>query len=49
MLDDLGHVNGREVVSALTEGKTIKITVYNIDGRIKAYQVSLLFGKVHYI
>ncbi|XP_052245660.1 uncharacterized protein LOC127854638 [Dreissena polymorpha] len=44
MLDDLGQINGRDVVSALAIGKTIKITVDNIDGHIKAYQVRLGSG-----
>ena len=42
MLDDLGQINGRDVVSALANGKTIKITVDNIDGHIKAYQIRKL-------
>ncbi|KAH3776628.1 hypothetical protein DPMN_178059 [Dreissena polymorpha] len=44
MLDDLGQINGRDVLSALAIGKTIKITVDNIDGHIKAYQVRLGSG-----
>jgi len=43
MLDELGLINGREVVAALSHGKTIKITVDNIDGRIKAYQVWTIY------
>jgi len=45
MLNELGlHViNGSEDVSALSNGKTIKITVDNIDERIKAYQVWTIY------
>ncbi|KAH3748664.1 hypothetical protein DPMN_183112 [Dreissena polymorpha] len=39
MLDDLGKINGREVTTVLNQGKTLKITVDNIDGRIKANQI----------
>jgi hypothetical protein len=40
LLDELGKINGKEVIAALNQGKTLKITVDNIDGRIKANQVS---------
>jgi hypothetical protein len=39
LLNELGKVNGKEVLAALNQGKTLKITVDNIDGRIKANQV----------
>ncbi|XP_060599721.1 uncharacterized protein LOC132753283 isoform X2 [Ruditapes philippinarum] len=44
LLDELGKVNGKEVLAALNQGKTLKITVDNIDGRIKANQVRLESG-----
>lgn len=39
MLSDIGLINGKGVCAALTNGRTIKVTVDNIDGRIKANQV----------
>jgi hypothetical protein len=39
MLSDIGQINGKGVCAALTNGRTIKVTVDNIDGRIKANQV----------
>lgn len=44
LLDELGKINGKEVIAALNQGKTLKITVDNIDGRIKANQVRLESG-----
>ncbi|WAR09365.1 LOW QUALITY PROTEIN: hypothetical protein MAR_019323, partial [Mya arenaria] len=41
LLDELGKINGKEVIAVLNQGKTLKITVDNIDGRIKANQVRL--------
>lgn len=39
MLSDIGLINGKGVCAALTNGRTIKVTVDNIDGRIKANKV----------
>lgn len=39
MLSDIGLINGKGVCAALKNGRTIKVTVDNIDGRIKANQV----------
>ncbi|XP_053405618.1 uncharacterized protein LOC123556242 isoform X2 [Mercenaria mercenaria] len=44
MLEQIGQVNGKEVVNALKNGASLKITVDNIDGRIKAYQVRIGSG-----
>ncbi|XP_052809628.1 uncharacterized protein LOC128238094 [Mya arenaria] len=41
LLDELGKINGKEVIAVLNQGETLKITVDNIDGRIKANQVRL--------
>lgn len=38
MLSDIGLINGKGVCAALTNGRTIKVTVDNIDGRRKANQ-----------
>lgn len=40
-----GLINGKGVCAALTNGRTIKVTVDNIDGRIKANQVFQLTRK----
>lgn len=41
MLDELAQVNGKQVVEVLKRGASLKITVDNIDGRIRAYQVMI--------
>lgn len=43
-MDELGKVSGKEVLAALNQEKTLKITLDNIDGRIKANQVRLGSG-----
>jgi hypothetical protein len=44
-LEELGKVNGKEVLAALNQGKTLKITIANIDGRIKANRVIIKIFK----
>lgn len=39
MLSDIGQINEKGVCAALTNGRTIKVTVDNLDDRIKANQV----------
>lgn len=39
MLSDIGPINGKSVCAALTNGRTIKVTLDDIDGRIKANQI----------
>lgn len=48
MLSDIGLINGKGVCAALTNGRTIKVTVDNIDGRIKANQVRVGSGNKDY-
>ena len=39
MLEEVGRLNGKDVVSAVSLGRSLKVTVDNIDGRIIANQV----------
>ena len=47
MLDGMARLNGHGVISALKEGKSIKITVDNIDGRIVTNQVYTVVFKTN--
>ena len=42
MLDELAAQNANRVIEALRNGKSLKITVDNIDGRMLANQVKYL-------
>lgn len=39
LLYDIGLINGKGVCAVSTNGRTIKVTVDNVDGRIKPNQV----------
>ena len=39
MLEEVGRLNGKDVVSAVSLGRSLKVTVDNIDGLIIANQV----------
>ena len=39
MLEEVGRLNGKDVVSAVSLGRSLKVTVDNIDSRIIANQV----------
>ena len=39
MLEEVWRLNGKDVVSAVSLGRSLKVTVDNIDGRIIANQV----------